>query len=487
MGDDKGGIRVRFAPSPTGRLHIGGARTALFNWLFARHKGGRFVLRIEDTDVERSSAELEEGLLEDLAWLGLTWDEGPGAGGGSGPYRQSERLGTYREYAARLVEEGKAYPCFCTDEELDRRRRRKREAGLPPHYDGTCRPLTEDQREKRRGEGRPESIRFTVPGSGGRTVEDIARGKVDFPAHMVGDFVIIRSSGMPTYNFAAAIDDRLMGITHVIRGAEHLNNTFRQVLVYEALGFERPLFAHIPLILGSDRSKLSKRHGAPNIADYRERGYPPEALVNYLAFLGWSTKGESEILSLGELVEEFDLERVSDSPSIFDEAKLDWVSASHVRAGGAKRYLDSALEFFPSSCRDRYDREELERIFDILSENLPCFSRIEEAAAPFSPGVPEYGEQVSRVLKGSGRVLAALRTELEKVERWEDEELRKAVKAAGSSAGARGKDLYMPLRAAVTGMGHGPDITSILSIKGREDVLSALEDAMANSEGSGDV
>ena len=297
-------VRVRFAPSPTGHLHVGGARTALFNWLFARHERGRFILRVEDTDVERSSADLETGILEDLRWLGLVWDEGPDRGGAFGPYRQSERVAAYRDGARRLVAEGKAYPCFCTDEELERKKEARRAANLPPQYDGACRRLSETERARKRSEGRPESVRFVVPDDAGRRLDDLIRGEVAFPGGMVGDFVILRSNGLPTYNFAAATDDAAMAITHVIRGEEHLSNTLRQIMIYEAFDLAPPAFAHIPLILGPDRSKLSKRHGAPNVYDFHMRGYPAEAIVNYLAFLGWSPPGEGEILRLLEEIYE---------------------------------------------------------------------------------------------------------------------------------------------------------------------------------------
>ena len=369
-------VRVRFAPSPTGFLHVGGARTALFNWLFTRHNGGSFIIRIEDTDEQRSSGKYEESLLEDLRWLGLVWDEGPVTGGDHGPYRQTERVAIYKEYAEELVKRGMAFPCFCTDEELEEKRERMREEGKPPQYDGTCRGFDEAVLRKKRDEGFPESIRFGVEKDIDRKIDDIARGEVAFPAGMVGDFVILRSNGLPTYNFAAAIDDALMKITHVIRGAEHLSNTLRQVMIYEALELPTPEFAHIPLILGSDRTKLSKRHGAPNIKDYREKGYPAEALVNYLAFLGWATRGEKEILSVEELVKEFQLERVSDSPSIFDEAKLNWVSAQHIRAGGADRYFKNAEMFFPADFRERYSEEKLEKIFSFIIDMLAVFTPI---------------------------------------------------------------------------------------------------------------
>ncbi len=467
-------IRVRFAPSPTGRLHIGGARTALFNWLFARHDGGSFILRIEDTDLERSSGELEQGLLDDIRWLGLEWDEGPGKDGGHGPYRQSERRKIYGDCVEKLVDAGRAYPCFCTEDELENKREAAKADGRSPRYDGTCRNFGEDERKQKREAGLPESVRFLVDGDEVRTVEDMARGEVEFPPDMVGDFVIMRSNGMPTYNFAVAVDDGHMGITHVIRGAEHLSNTVRQLLIYEALGMEVPRFAHIPLILGSDRAKLSKRHGAPNIEDYRKRGYPPEALVNYLAFLGWSTKGENEILSIDDLVSEFELSRVSDSPSIFDEDKLNWVSANHIRQGGAERYFEQAFPFFPEPMRARYGRDELARIFDIVSENLPCFERLTDESAPFMPGPPEYDDDVLEAMSGSDGLLAALKDKFSALSDWSEGPVKTVIKETGKETGIKGKGLYMPLRIAVTGMEHGPDLSSILVIRGREDITGSI-------------
>ncbi|MBN2184816.1 MAG: glutamate--tRNA ligase [Candidatus Krumholzibacteriota bacterium] len=471
-------VRVRFAPSPTGFLHVGGARTALFNWLFARHNGGSFIIRIEDTDEQRSSPEYEESLLEDLRWLGLDWDEGPVTGGDHGPYRQTERVAIYKEYAGELVKRGAAFPCFCTDEELEIKRESMRAEGKPPQYDGTCRSLGEDAIRKKREDGIPESIRFEVERGIDRKIDDIARGDVSFPAGMVGDFVILRSNGLPTYNFAAAIDDALMKITHVIRGAEHLSNTLRQVMIYEALDLPSPRFAHIPLILGSDRTKLSKRHGAPNIRDYREKGYPAEALVNYLAFLGWATKGEKEILSVGELVEEFQLDRVSDSPSIFDEAKLNWVSAQHIRAGGSGMYFKDAKVFFPGDFRERYSEEELEKIFEISSENLSSFDRLPVEAASFKPGKIVYDDEAAAVLGGTKELIAGFKNRFELAEKWDTDHIRGIIKDTGKALGIKGKGLYMPLRAAVTGLSHGPDLVMIILIRGREDIVDLLSGAL---------
>jgi nondiscriminating glutamyl-tRNA synthetase len=473
-------IRVRFAPSPTGLLHIGGARTALFNWLFARHESGSFILRIEDTDLERSSAELERGLLDDIEWLGLSWDEGPGKDGGHGPYRQSERAGIYRECVDRLIGTGHAYPCFCTDDELTAKREAAKAEGRPPQYDGTCRDLSTEQKQEKRDAGLPESIRFFVRGDDVRTVEDMARGTVEFPPDMVGDFVVMRSNGMPTYNFAVAVDDGQMGITHVIRGAEHLSNTVRQLLVYEALDMPVPRFAHIPLILGSDRSKLSKRHGAPNIDDYRKRGYPAESLINYLAFLGWSTKGEDEILSVEQLVAEFELSRVSDSPSIFDEDKLNWVSANHIRRGGSEKYLEQAMPFFPEELTKRYDREELTKIFDMASENLPCFERLPGETASFMPGPPVYDEEALGILAGTEEVLTALRDKFASLPDWSYDPVKAAIKETGKETGVKGKGLFMPLRVALTGLSHGPDLAAILILRGREDAGASIGAAIEN-------
>jgi nondiscriminating glutamyl-tRNA synthetase len=475
-------IRVRFAPSPTGHLHVGGARTALFNWLFARHEGGRFVLRVEDTDVERSSADLESGILDDLAWLGLAWDEGPDRGGPFGPYRQSERVATYRDGANRLVAEGKAYPCFCTEEELERKKEDRRRANLPPQYDGTCRRLSEAERGRRRAEGLPESVRFIVPPDAERRLDDLVRGEVVFPAGMVGDFVILRSNGLPTYNFAAAMDDAAMAITHVIRGEEHLSNTVRQIMIYEALGLAPPRFAHIPLILGLDRSKLSKRHGAPNVYDFHTRGYPPEAIVNYLAFLGWSPPGDGEILSPDELVSSFRLDRVSPSPSIFDEVKLNWVSAQYVKRGGAARYLDDALPFFPADVRNAYPRERLAEIFEILAENLPSFSRIEGEIGPFRPGVRELDAEARESVAGARDLLAAALDAFGECEAWRAAAIGGCIKELGARLQVKGKALYMPIRAAVTGSLHGPDLSRVMEIRGRESVLEAIRGALAGTE-----
>ncbi|MDO8137697.1 MAG: glutamate--tRNA ligase, partial [Candidatus Brocadiales bacterium] len=321
--------RVRFAPSPTGLLHIGNARTALFNWLFARHSGGSFILRIEDTDIARSDPRYTQQIIEDLRWLGLDWQEGPDIGGAYGPYLQSQRLGLYQESSKRLLDSGKAYPCYCTPGELESRRQASRAKGKPPRYDNRCRNLSEKEKRAFDAEGRRPSLRFMIPDK--RIVlEDIIRGKCEFNMALFGDFVLMKADGTPSFHLAVAVDDSLMKITHVIRGEDHLTNTPLHLLLFETLGYEPPHFAHLPLIAGEE-GLLSKRQGAFSIKDYRERGYLPEALVNYMLLLGWSTREKREKFSQEEAIERFELNHVSRSPSTFDEKKLDWLAGQYLR------------------------------------------------------------------------------------------------------------------------------------------------------------
>ncbi len=330
-------VRVRFAPSPTGHLHVGNARTALFNWLFARQKRGTMVLRIEDTDVERSETRFEGQLLEDLKWLGLDWDEGPDVGGPYGPYRQSERLALYRERGAALLAAGRAYRCFCTAEDLELDRQRAVAEHRQPIYSGKCRALDPAEAKRRRATAEPCAIRLRIPAHPIR-FHDIVHGPVEFSNEVVSDPIILRSTGVPVYNYVVVIDDALMKITHVIRGDDHLSNTPKQVALYEALGWPVPEFAHLSTILGSDRERLSKRHGATSIANFRDMGILPEALMNYLALLGWApTGGTREIFSRDELVKEFSLERVTPSPAVFDFEKLYWLNRHYITQASCER------------------------------------------------------------------------------------------------------------------------------------------------------
>ena len=335
-------VRVRFAPSPTGPFHIGGARSALFNYLLARKTGGKLILRIEDTDRERSTPESEENIKAALKWLGMDWDEGVDVGGPNGPYHQMERLDIYKKYTDKLLAEGKAYYCYCTDEELEEERQSLIKEGKMPRYMGKCRHLTEEQIAQFKAEGRKPTVRFRVPADQQILVRDMVRGDVVFDSNNIGDFVIVKSDGIPTYNYAVVIDDALMHITHVIRAEEHLSNTPRQCLVYDALGFKQPTFGHISLILGKDHTKMSKRHGATSVDQYRQLGYLPEAINNFLALLGWAPNSEQEIFSMDELIHEFSMDRVAKNPAVFDIDKLNWINQHYMRQLDAEAFFEAA-------------------------------------------------------------------------------------------------------------------------------------------------
>ncbi|HHF43395.1 MAG TPA: glutamate--tRNA ligase, partial [Candidatus Aminicenantes bacterium] len=324
-------VRVRFAPSPTGYLHVGNARTALFNWLFARQKRGAFILRVEDTDVERSRQEYYLRLMDDLRWLGLDWDEGPDIGGDYGPYRQSERLEIYRLYTQQLLEAGRAYYCFCSPEELEQARREALAAGRMPIYSGKCRHLSPEEAAARVARGEKAAVRLKTPDKGEVIFNDLVHGELHFQLEVIGDPILVRSNGLPAYNYAVVIDDHLMEITHVIRGEDHISNTPRQILTYQALGWEPPQFAHLSMVMGEDNTRLSKRHGATSVDQFAQEGILPEALFNYLAFLGWSPPEGQEVLSREELVELFNLSRVSRSAAIFDYQKLYWLNRQHLK------------------------------------------------------------------------------------------------------------------------------------------------------------
>ena len=478
-------VRVRFAPSPTGYLHVGGARTAIFNWLFARHQGGSFILRIEDTDVERSTAESESSLIGDLRWLGLDWDEGPDVSGPCGPYRQSERLDVYRAHADALVDAGKAYPCFCTDEVLDAKREAAVARGASPRYDGTCRGLTREKILENRAAGTPEVVRFVVP-PGVVRFHDLIRGEVEMDAEMVGDFVLLRSNGHPTYNYAAAIDDHAMAISHVLRGEEHLPNTLRQAMIYTAFDFPLPRFGHLPLILAEDRSKLSKRHGGASVGELRDLGYLPEAVFNYLVLLGWSHPREEEVLSRGELVEAFTLERVTKSASVYDRAKLRWMSGQYIRKTGVRELFDVADPFFPECIRSLYAREAREKILSLLHEKIDTLADLGKKSAPFE-AEPIIEEEAAEVLRTPDalRVIAALEKSIRPGKgALTGPEFKTKVEEVGKEIGLKGKSLFFPVRAALTGAVHGPDLAGFAELRGREGVLALLVRAKRFAAGS---
>lgn len=472
-------VRVRFAPSPTGWLHVGGARTAYFNWLFARQHGGKFVLRIEDTDVARNDPQSEKGVLDDLRWLGLTWDEGPDAPGPYGPYRQSERLARYREEAELLVSRGFAYPCFCTEAELEHRRDMARAAGRPPHYDGHCRRLSLAEREKLRAEGRPESLRFMVEPRDW-DLHDAVRGLVHFPAGMVGDFVILRSSGLPTYNFACVVDDSAMAISHVIRAEEHLPNTARQLMLYAAMERTVPVFAHLALILNRDRTKMSKRSGEAAVAvgDWRRAGYVPEAMLSYLALLGFHTSDEREILSRDELLKDFTLERVGKSGSIFDAEKLRWMNAHSLHHASGVELRKWSDGFLPEAMHSLLPTQQ-EALLELVRGNVATLADLAAELAPF------LGDDFTREAEAEA-VLASdvakslcreLASDLAALADWSGEVFKSALQSAGKRLGVKGRELFQPVRAALTGRIHGPELPHVALALGRERCVKRLEAA----------
>lgn len=470
-------IRVRFAPSPTGYLHVGGARTALFNWLFARKTGGRFILRIEDTDVERSTQEAVDGLLRDMKWLGLTWDEGPEVDGPHGPYYQSQRLEIYHRYARRLVDNGAAYPCFCSEEELEAKRQKAEEEHRSVHYDGTCRNLSKDEAERRVAAGEPHVIRVRVPEKD-YILDDLVRGKVEWKAETLGDFIILRSSGMPVYNFCVVVDDADMQISHVVRAEEHLTNTHRQLILYEALGIKPPIFAHASLILGEDKTKLSKRHGATSVGQYAEDGFLPEAMINFLALLGWNEGNDREIYSVAELKECFTLERISKSPGVFDHAKLTWMNGQHLRALPVEQLMPMVAPILKKEMPDDarlQNPEILRKLVELIQIKMNVLNDAVEVARSFlQTSAPENEEAAAMIAtEKSQKLFAALADEFSRCE-WVRDGYNAAIKAASKTAEAKGKDLFMPIRVKITGTCHGPDLVGILDVLGRDEVIARL-------------
>jgi nondiscriminating glutamyl-tRNA synthetase len=468
-------VRVRFAPSPTGQLHVGNARTALFNWLFARQTVGVMVLRIEDTDLERSEARYEAQLLDDLKWMGLDWDEGPDIGGPYAPYRQSDRLAVYREHAERLVSEGKAYLCFCSQEELEREREEKLKNQQPPIYSGKCRVLDPADAERRRVGGEAAAIRLRIPEHPIR-FDDIVHGAVEFASEVVSDPIILRSSGIPVYNYVVVVDDALMNITHVIRGDDHLSNTPKQVALYEALGWPVPQFAHLSTILGSDRERLSKRHGATSIANFREMGVLPEALMNYLALLGWApTGGTREIFTPEELKKEFSLERVTPSPAVFDMEKLYWLNRHYIKESPPERIEKLAEPYFvrdgllPENPDER-TRSWFGKVVALLAPSVNKLDELPERAAL----IFRYDAAAAVNSPDNAEVLAApktaevLTTFAQQVEidpsPVTPERFKAIMNEVKAKTGAKGKDLFHPVRVALTGSHSGPEFDKLIPI-----------------------
>lgn len=475
-------VRVRFAPSPTGFLHIGGARTALFNWLFARNKKGIFVLRIEDTDQERSTKESEDVILRAMKWLGMDWDEGPETGGDYGPYRQSERLNIYKEYAQRLLGEGKAYRCFCTQEELDLQRQEAKEKGEFQGYTGKCRDLTEDQIKEYEAQGRKSVLRLRINEDEEIVINDLCRGMINFSSNEFGDFVLVKSDGFPSYNFAVVVDDMLMKISHVIRGDDHITNTPRQVMLYKAFNTKVPEFAHIPMILGNDGSRLSKRHGATSVEEYRDQGYMKDATVNYLSLLGWSPKNDQEIIEVDETIKRFSLEDVSRSPAVFDNTKLKWMNGQYIRNCEMDTLIKEVSPFIDKEKYEIENKEWLAKALKIAREHMTLLTDINEQLTYFFDKTLDktLNEEILKIFEKESAFIVVdeyiKRLEDLEADKFYYEPLRDNLKVIMNEHNIKGKDLFMPLRVALTYSTSGPGVYPMLQVLGKEHSIDRMKE-----------
>jgi nondiscriminating glutamyl-tRNA synthetase len=473
-------VRVRFAPSPTGHLHVGGARTALYNYLFARVHGGAFVLRIEDTDAERSTEAATQAILDGLRWLGLAWDEGPIVGGTHGPYLQSERQELYRKDAERLVAMGRAYPCWCTPEELEARREQQLARGEDPRYDGRCRRLTAEERAARAAVGARAALRFALPEESQEVAwDDLVRGRVSFRSEVLDDFVLLRADGLPTYNFACVVDDLAMAITHVIRGDDHISNTPRQILLYRALGAEPPVFAHASMILGPDGKRLSKRHGATSVEAFGEQGIIPEGMVNFLALLGWALDGQTELFSLAELEQVFQLERVNPNPAVFDTQKLEWINAQHLKRLAEPDRVGRVMAFLSTRGHRLADRgpEWCTAFVRALGDRVRTLADAEDVGAfvlhdPPRMEAAAWDDLLGRA--GAGARLEALAQAIGAVEEWSLAAIEAATRGLATTLGIKAGELITPARIALTGRTAAPGIFDVMGLLGREKVVARL-------------
>jgi nondiscriminating glutamyl-tRNA synthetase len=474
-------VRVRFAPSPTGFLHIGGARTALINLAFSRSQNGTFVLRIEDTDVDRSTDASLESIIASLKWLGLDWDEGFEKGGAHGPYRQSECFGLYESQVQNLMKTGDAYHCYCSPDELKERRTRALKEGRPPGYDNRCRSLSSSQKETFVREGRRPVVRFRVQDSQAIVIEDMVRGRISFDPATISDFIIMRADKRPTFHFANVIDDLRMNITHVIRGEDHLPNTPRHALLFKALGSQPPRFAHLSLILGPDGARLSKRHGATAVEDFRRAGYLPDPIINWLALLGFAPSDGNEVFALDEYIRRFDLAALGKSAAIFDKSKLDWLNGTYLRNTLPQTLFELCKPFLSAAGYEisRYSDDSLYNIVDSIKGNLTVlpdcvkeasiyFQSIEQLLDPDAKAYLE-SDQLAR------KVISDFLDELKKLDSISPEDIARIGKTLQKSTGAKGKQLYMPIRIAITGKLHGPELARVLPTLGRNECASRCE------------
>ena len=480
-------VRVRYAPSPTGNLHIGNARTALFNYLFAKHYGGDFVLRIEDTDFKRNKEEGERSQLKYMDWLGLDYDEGIGKEKEFGPYRQSERIEIYQKYAEQLLAEDKAYKCYMTAEELEAEREEQVANGLPPRYSGKHAHLTKEEQEQFEKEGRKPSIRIRVPQDRTYSFNDMVKGELSFEGKDFGDFVIVKNDGVATYNFAVAIDDHLMEIFHVLRGDDHVSNTPKQLVVYEALGFKPPIFGHMTLIVNENKKKLSKRDETiiQFIEQYDDLGYLPEALFNFITLLGWSPEGEQEIFTREEFVKIFDEKRLSKSPAFFDNNKLTWINNQYIKAQPLERIVNIALPFFVKegvATQEEVDnnRAWFEKLISLYQPQMSYGAEIVELTKQFFVEEIKFDEEELEILKQDTTV-AVFEDFLEKLEVAGDftsENIKTLIKTIQKDTGVKGKNLFMPIRIASTGSMHGPELNTSLELLGRDRVVARVKAAL---------
>lgn len=474
-------IRVRFAPSPTGTLHIGGARTALFNWLFARSQGGKFILRLEDTDTERSTENSAIGILDGLKWLGLDWDEGPELGGPYGPYRQSERLSIYRKYLQQLLDEGKAYYCFCTPEEIQNERKKAQAEKRDYKYVGKCPTLSKEEVAHRLSQGLKPVIRFKVPKTGFTIVHDLIREDVEFNNSLFDDFIIAKSDGWPTYNFAVVVDDFSMKISHVIRAEEHLSNTPKQILIYEALGFDMPKFAHVSMILAPDRSKLSKRHGATSVQEFRDDGYLPSALVNYLALLGWSTGQDKDIWSLDEMISQFSLQDVSRSPAIYDLQKLTWMNGHYLCAAN----IDDIMALIEDGAKSRGwlnddNRAYLTKTIDLARTRVKTINEIFTEADYFFEDIKSYNEKGIKKYfskNTTNDIFNEVISIIEKLQTFTAIEIEEQLRKKADDMQIKAGEIIHPVRLALSGRIATPGLFEIMELLGKDRCIARLKNA----------
>lgn len=483
-------VRLRFAPSPTGYIHIGSIRTALYNYLFARRNNGKFILRIEDTDRTRYVEGAIENLIDSLHWAGVEYDEGVFVEDGKiiqkgeyGPYIQSERLNIYKEYIEQLIEKGYAYYCFCTKERLDKVREEQKIKGLAPKYDGLCRSISLEEAKERIANGEEYVVRLKLPANRDIKFKDLVRGDITINTDDLDDQVLIKSDGFPTYHLAVVIDDHLMGITHIVRGEEWLPSTPKHVYLYEAFGWEKPTYVHLPTVLNKERKKLSKRHGDVAVGDFREKGYLPEGLINYLALVGWTPESNEELFTMDELIEEFSFDRVANAGGIFDVDKLDWVNGHHIRNYDLDKLTKIAIPYLKEAefIDDKFIEEKfdwIKTLVETVRESLSKVSEIvDKVGVFFNNKIEPENEEALETLKGEQvpELLNALKEELNNIDEIDQEFAKTIMKKIQKSTGIKGKKLFMPTRIALTGNNHGPELVNIIYLLGKQNILDRIK------------